>query len=300
MTSVDSPAQAGAATFRCPACRATWPRLLADDACPGCGRIYSTAAGIPVLLGDRDEVERAIAAAAEGERAAWYSDEQAVQWTGPYRHHLRKRIAYVEDALERFSATPVAERIGVDAGCGDGEHLGWLGRHVGRLYGSDYNALRLARAAARGTATIFLADLTGYPVADDTFDVVFCNHVLEHVPEVDRALAELRRTTAPGGVAIIGVPNEGAAFWRLAYRLQPSSRSSTDHVHFFTAETIGARCRTAGFEVLETTPIGWGLPHWTLDARVRGRKAVDDLFERIGRRLLPSQATSLYLVLRPT
>jgi len=41
-----------------------------------------------------------------------------------------------------------------------------------------------------------------------SFEVVVCNHVLEHVPDDRRAVAELARVTAPGGVALISVPGD--------------------------------------------------------------------------------------------
>jgi 2-polyprenyl-3-methyl-5-hydroxy-6-metoxy-1,4-benzoquinol methylase len=230
-------------------------------------------------------------------RANWYQEEQGLVWTGPYRHHVRKRLDYMRDALDRFAPAP-GFVCGLDLGCGDGEHLAWLATHVDRLYASDYNLLRLQRAREKaGTTAVVMADITDYPALDDAFDLVFCHHVIEHVPAVDAALREIRRVLRPGGIAIIGTPNEGAAFWRLAYRLQPATRRSTDHVHFFTADTLAAACDEAGMRVLEMKPIGWGVPHWGLDARVRGVKAVDDAFEAVGRRFLRGQATSLYAVL---
>ncbi len=121
------------------------------------------------------------------------------------------------------------------------------------------------------------------------------NHVLEHIPDAGGALAEVRRVLKPGGHAVIGVPNEGAAWWRLAYRLEPDVRASTDHVHFFTADALRAAIEDASLRVVEVEALGWGLPHFSLDARIRGHKWVDDLFERVGRRVLPRQASSLYL-----
>ncbi|MCL2104428.1 MAG: class I SAM-dependent methyltransferase [Kiritimatiellaeota bacterium] len=44
----------------------------------------------------------------------------------------------------------------------------------------------------------------GYP--DNTFDVIICNHVLEHVPDDTRALRELWRVLTPGGLAIFQTP----------------------------------------------------------------------------------------------
>jgi 2-polyprenyl-3-methyl-5-hydroxy-6-metoxy-1,4-benzoquinol methylase len=211
---------------------------------------------------------------------------------------VRKRRAYVDGVLRSFAAERPGERVGLDLGCGDGAHLDWLASHVTTLYGSDYNVLRLRRAQARGVAAgLAVADVTDYPADDDTFDVVFFNHVIEHIPDDERALSEIHRVLKPGGIVVLGTPNEGAAFWQLAYRLQPEFRRTTDHVHFYTADSLVAKCRAAGFGIRHVKPIGWGLPHWTWDARVRGSKRLDDAFERVGRRWLPSQATSLYVVL---
>jgi SAM-dependent methyltransferase len=50
------------------------------------------------------------------------------------------------------------------------------------------------------------ADITNIPCKDNSFDVVLCNHVLEHVPDDQRAMRELLRTLAPGGWAILQSP----------------------------------------------------------------------------------------------
>jgi SAM-dependent methyltransferase len=283
--------------FACPACGGPLQDPAATHPCPECGFEIVVEDSIPVLVSDRERIADEIAAARRAPGADWYEGAQATMWTGPYRHHVRKRLEYLRSALGRFRPAggyPVA----LDLGCGDGEHLGWLRAHVGDLYGSDYNLLRLRRAAEKGAARlVVMADLTDYPAADGSFDLVFCHHVIEHVPKLDAALAEIRRILRPGGIALIGTPNEGAGFWRFAYRIQPRTRRITDHVHFFTAATLEEHARRAGLRVLEMERIGWGVPHWGLDARIRGVKAVDDLLETVGRRFAPEQATSLYAVL---
>jgi SAM-dependent methyltransferase len=50
------------------------------------------------------------------------------------------------------------------------------------------------------------ADLTDLPFGDDSFDLIVCSHVLEHIPEDRRAIAELHRVLQPGGTAIVQVP----------------------------------------------------------------------------------------------
>lgn len=50
------------------------------------------------------------------------------------------------------------------------------------------------------------ADITHLPFTDQTFDVVFCNHVLEHIPDDAKAMSELFRVMKNGGWGIFQVP----------------------------------------------------------------------------------------------
>ncbi|MBD2465107.1 glycosyltransferase [Oscillatoria sp. FACHB-1407] len=49
-------------------------------------------------------------------------------------------------------------------------------------------------------------DITNIPFDDDSFDVIFCSHVLEHVPDDRAAMQELFRILKPGGWAFLQVP----------------------------------------------------------------------------------------------
>src|SRR5262249_51815629 len=49
-------------------------------------------------------------------------------------------------------------------------------------------------------------DITDIIYPDDTFDVILCYHVLEHVPDDRKAIAELYRVLKPGGWAILQSP----------------------------------------------------------------------------------------------
>jgi SAM-dependent methyltransferase len=287
--------------FKCPACGSLltaaipWPIRK----CNACGEALLSPDEIPLLVKNTEEVKSVIAAARELGRQEWYESPQSSQWSGPYRHHFMRRVQYIRKEIAEFKrGSSDKALVGLDLGCGDGGNLPWLMEYVSCLYASDYNMVRLLRASKISKQVrIFWADITDYPAADDSFDLIFFNHVLEHIPDDAKALAEVRRILKPDGLLILGVPNEGALFWRLAYQLQPKTLASSDHVHFYTAEDISDKCRQAGFNVKEVHPIGWGVPHWGIDERLRGWKWVDDLFERIGRAVIPSQATSLYLLL---
>lgn len=49
-------------------------------------------------------------------------------------------------------------------------------------------------------------DIHEIPFEDDSIDIIFCNHVLEHVDDDMKALSEMKRVLKPGGWAILQVP----------------------------------------------------------------------------------------------
>lgn len=52
------------------------------------------------------------------------------------------------------------------------------------------------------------ADICHLPFADNTYDVIFCNHVLEHIPDDTKAMQELYRVLKPGGMGIFQIPQD--------------------------------------------------------------------------------------------
>jgi SAM-dependent methyltransferase len=49
-------------------------------------------------------------------------------------------------------------------------------------------------------------DVTAIPYADESFDFLICNHVLEHVPDDRKALSEFHRVLKPGARAVLQTP----------------------------------------------------------------------------------------------
>ena len=52
------------------------------------------------------------------------------------------------------------------------------------------------------------ADICNLPFADNDFDFILCNHVLEHIPDDKKAMSELLRVLKPNGTAILQIPQD--------------------------------------------------------------------------------------------
>jgi SAM-dependent methyltransferase len=52
------------------------------------------------------------------------------------------------------------------------------------------------------------ADICNLPFDDNTYDVIFCNHVLEHIPDDTKAMQELFRILKPGGFGVFQIPQD--------------------------------------------------------------------------------------------
>jgi SAM-dependent methyltransferase len=91
---------------------------------------------------------------------------------------------------------------------------------------------------------------------DNTFDMIICNHVLEHIDDELKALNELKRILKPGGKAIVQVPID----YSLEYTFEDPSITDKkerekvfgqyDHVRLYGRD-YPERLRKSGFEVIE-------------------------------------------------
>lgn len=98
-------------------------------------------------------------------------------------------------------------------------------------------------------------DIHDIPFEEQTFDVAFCNHVMEHVADDHKAMTELHRVLKPGGWAIIQIP----LFHPLPEKTyedetitSPKEREKafgqSDHVRLYGLD-YPDRLRAAGFDV---------------------------------------------------
>jgi SAM-dependent methyltransferase len=145
-------------------------------------------------------------------------------WTG-YQPGTRGATAtvgspefFAEVAARRYTLEPdIAEIVGferwagkdvLEAGCGMGTDAAEFVRAGARYHGVDFSprALELARRRPElAGADLVAGSITDLPYPDASFDLVYSNGVIHHMPQTSRAISEFHRVLRPGGTAIVMV-----------------------------------------------------------------------------------------------
>jgi SAM-dependent methyltransferase len=125
-----------------------------------------------------------------------------------YKYYQKNRTYITHSDQRLIKIINLVEQIGpknlLDIGCGDGYLLKEL-RTVTpttKLFGVDVYKTKI------NGIEIKEGDITkGLPFKDNSFECVILGEVIEHLPDPDFALSEIRRVLKKGGVLIISTPN---------------------------------------------------------------------------------------------
>ena len=162
----------------------------------------------------------------------------------------------------------------LDVGCGSGGALG-----VARALGWRVAGIEMDQAAAekarRFSEDIYTGDVLSAPFAEASFDVVTAFHVLEHVADPAEVMRRMLAWLAPGGLAIVEVPNAGglgASLFGAAW----SGLELPRHLCQFTTESLGRTVEQAGGHIVwcwhQAKPryYLWSLGYWLRDREWQG------------------------------
>lgn len=214
-------------------------------------------------------------------------------------------------SFNRWMADTVRPYVGesvLEIGAGIGNLTRQLIGRRKRYIATDVDSEHLARLSAglwhRPQLEVRMCDLArpaDFDSLEAAADTVICLNVLEHVAEADAGAANLYRAVAPGGRAIVLVPQGQWAYGEIDRAL--------GHVQRYSKEQLRQRMQHAGFEVeriLEFNRIS--LPGWYLNGRLLARPTISvfqlRLFNRLvwlWRRLdrwLPWPSTSIIAICR--
>jgi SAM-dependent methyltransferase len=189
------------------------------------------------------------------------------RWALKYLRHaplsLTLRELHRLVALEHVAGT---EGPVLDVGCGDG--FWWTVRNEGReVYGIDISASEIAQAKKRINAE--LTDVSkDTPFEGTKFAEMIGNCSLEHVPDIDGALSNLRKAAADGARLIMFVPTPRWAYqgrmqsWllehapRVAMAFSGALNGFFQHWHLYDSKVWMRLLETHGWRVREIHGMG--------------------------------------------
>ena len=135
----------------------------------------------------------------------------------------------------------------LDIGCGSGRHTcGAYQCQDITVIGSDLNRDDLNQARERllfhdqlgehggGTWALSAADITSLPFKSESFDLIICSEVMEHIPDQHGAVQEMVRVLKTGNNLVVSVPR----YWpeRLYWALSKDyANSNQGHIRIYTS-----------------------------------------------------------------
>ena len=167
----------------------------------------------------------------------------------------------------------------LDAGCGSSLIIQSLNHAVGM----DFNLGKL-RFLRRYGMPLVRGSAFALPFADESFDCVMSQEVIEHLPYDEVIFNEMSRVLKPGGLVILGTPDYATWVWRTIepiYGFLMPGGYKDEHITHFTRESLTEVMVRHGFAVEEVAYVGGS------DLLMRCRK-----LEQRARGVVATQASS--------
>lgn len=247
-----------------------------------------------------------------------FSLQQALYTSRNYtRRRLHQaRLRWVSAAIAAHAAATSALRA-MEYGPGSGIYLPVLGRHFAEVLAADVEQAYLCGIQSLASRVpglrLIVDDVQDSGFQANSFDLLLCSEVLEHVPRPDRALETLHRILRPGGIAVVTTPQRYSlmelcckvAFLpgvidlvRLIYR-EPVLE--TGHISLRSCAAFQQLIVASGLEIVEHDKFGLYLPLLAEFGGAWGGRVI----EALERKLAATSANQLfwtqaYVLRKPT
>jgi SAM-dependent methyltransferase len=156
--------------------------------CPACSLVWLNHPPVPaeMYLHYTDAYHKLISAAGQNSPTRWKHRRAAM---APYKQ---------SGAL-------------LDLGCSSGSFLESMRGESWKLYGVEMSADGARTAEERSGAQVFVGNILDAPFPAESFDVITCFDVLEHLYEPRKVMARVGEWLKPGGIFYVLVPNVDSA-----------------------------------------------------------------------------------------
>lgn len=125
----------------------------------------------------------------------------------------------------------------LDLGCSSGGFFASMKSESWKLFGVEMSADCARRAEAKTGAQVFVGDIPHAPFKPESFDVITCFDVLEHVYEPLQVMAKVREWLKPDGIFYLQVPNIDSAEARV-FRSYWHGLELPRHLSHFSPESL--------------------------------------------------------------
>jgi len=159
----------------------------------------------------------------------------------------------------------------LEVGCGLGYGLEEAVRRGWDARGQDVSRFFAEQVESRLGVQVFVGQLAEARYPEHSFDAVYIDSVLEHLPAPMQMLREVHRILRPNGIAHLTVTNEGALVNKLRgllLKVAPLGRSPIlsplaypVHLVGFTPHTLKLACHSTGFE-MRSLEVRAGASEW--------------------------------------
>jgi SAM-dependent methyltransferase len=188
--------------------------------------------------------------------APGHAAQSSIRFFDRLRMHLAWRADRGLDLSPGEAPRSKASPTLCDVGCGSGQAMSVFKQSGYEVVGIEPD--QAARALASRIGDVFEGTAEALPaaIAGRQFDVVLLSHVLEHCIDPAAALGNVKRLLAPGGTAILEVPNN-AAFGFQMYGPGWFFADIPRHLQFFTEKSLTKALDRAGLRVKRAIYTGY-------------------------------------------
>jgi len=186
---------------------------------------------------------------------AYYESDDYISHTDGKRslfeklYHIVKQKA-LRDKIKLIEGFQPGKGNILDIGAGTGDFLVMAKSKGWEIVGLEPSPKAKASAQAKGV--IFLEELSQMP--DRSADIITMWHVLEHVPDVENQIAELKLILKPGGTIIIAVPNF-KSYDAQYYGKHWAAYDVPRHLWHFSKTSIKLLFGKQGMELIKVLPM---------------------------------------------
>lgn len=206
------------------------------------------------------------------------------------------RLSWVTKAISTY-APSIPDSTAIEYGPGSGIYLPILAQHYAEVTGADVEQAYLSAieplCAMHQNLRLMEDNIQDSRFGDDSFGMILCSEVLEHVPDPERSLRTLHRILRPGGIAIVTTPQRYSlmelsckvAFLpgvlQLVRRIYREPVLPTGHISLRSYKAFRRGILDSGFQVLDHEKFGLYIPLLAEFGRDWGGRAIQALERRL-------------------